>query len=71
MAKPLDNPSAKLVGDLGGVQIVAEKLNKSHSAIRMWAHRNVVPRSVWPELISAFPKQLTLAKLRDIEGRAA
>jgi len=67
MAKTLDNPSSRLVGELGGVQAVAEQLNKSPGAIRNWAHRNTVPRSVWPELLDAFPS-LTLDKLKAVEN---
>lgn len=71
MAKPLDNPSSRLIGELGGVQLVADTLGKGQGAVRNWAHRNTVPRSVWPDLLAAFPRKLTLEKLRAVETERA
>lgn len=33
---------------------VAETLNVSVDTVYSWAHRNVIPRSVWPDLILAY-----------------
>lgn len=71
MAKPPKKPVAQLVSDLGGAQTVAERLNSRTETVRMWTWRNAVPRRVWPEMIAAFPNELTLDKLKAIEARAA
>lgn len=70
MEKPPKKPVAQFVRDLGGPHLVAEKLNTSPEAVRMWAFRNAIPRRVWPDVIDAFPN-VTLDKLRLIEARAA
>ena len=47
---------------------MAEKLKMRAGTIRMWKHRNTLPRSAWPELARAFP-DLTLDKLQKIEAK--
>lgn len=53
--------------ELGGATNVAKRTGKTPSAVRMWVHRDVVPRSVWPDLLEAFP-DLTLKRLKEIEA---
>jgi hypothetical protein len=54
--------------DATGVSVMAEKLKMRAGTIRMWKHRNTLPRSAWPELARAFP-DLTLDKLQKIEAK--
>jgi hypothetical protein len=53
--------------DLGGAQKVAERTGHKPSAVRMWVHRNKVPRTVWPDLLAAYDN-LTLNDLRAVES---
>jgi hypothetical protein len=55
-----------------GVEAIAEALKKRAGTVRMWKHRNVLPRSIWPELTQAFP-DLTIQTLQEVEaaGKAA
>jgi hypothetical protein len=53
--------------ELGGANLVAERLGRRPSAVRMWAHRRRVPRSVWPELLDAY-EDLTIDRLRAVEA---
>lgn len=50
-----------------GVGPIAEATKAEHVTVRMWKHRNRIPRSVWPELVEAFP-DLTLEKLKATEA---
>lgn len=52
--------------DLGGAQVVAKKLGRKPSAVRMWVHRNVLPRSAWPELLEAYG-HLKMKDLKAVE----
>jgi hypothetical protein len=69
MTKP-PKPVAQLVGELGGPDALAGKLNVKPATVKMWAFRGAVPRRVWPELLDAYP-DMTLDRLKDVEGRAA
>lgn len=46
-----------------GAKVIAEKLGVPAGRVRVWKHRNVVPRSAWAELIDAFP-DITLDQLK-------
>jgi hypothetical protein len=61
------NPRDFINDKLGGTETASERLKKSPGAIRMWAHRKVLPRSVWPEILSAYEGVVTLADLRALE----
>lgn len=63
---PPPKPVAQFVTDLGGPQIIAEKLRTSPGAVRMWVHRDAVPRPVWPDLIDAF-EAVTMDRLKALE----
>lgn len=73
MAKTPHRPVAALLYELGGAQAVAESMAppRKVKTVRMWMFRDTVPRHVWPDLIEAFPKTVTLERLRDIEAKAA
>lgn len=52
-----------------GARTVAEKVGRSLGAVRVWKHRNKFPRDAWPDLILAFPRELTLERLIKTENR--
>lgn len=52
---------------LGGTEAVAEKVGRRPAAVRMWVHRGRVPRSIWPDLLDAYP-DLTLDELKALEA---
>jgi hypothetical protein len=54
---------------LGGDEAAAEALSRSPGAIRMWAYRKAIPRTVWPEIIDKFDG-VTLEDLRALEQAA-
>lgn len=62
------SPADFIRTELGGASNVAKLVGKKPNAVRMWVHRGVVPRSVWPELLDAFP-DLTLERLKAVEDR--
>ncbi len=37
------------------------------SSVRMWVHRNRLPRSVWPEILDAY-KHLRIKDLKAVES---
>lgn len=57
-------PADFIRNDLGGAQAVADKLGRKPNAVRMWVHRNVLPRSAWPELLDAYKA----VKLKDLQA---
>lgn len=59
---------AEFIDTRGGPHKVAKVLNLSPGSVRMWKQRNTLPRSCWPEIVTAFP-DLTLDELRAIEAR--
>lgn len=54
---------------LGGTEAAAGKLDRTESAVRMWAHRKSLPRTIWPEILDAYDN-VTLDELRALEGGA-
>ena len=50
-----------------GAGTVAQKVGRSLGAVRVWKHRNRFPREAWPDLLMAFPEELTLARLMQTE----
>ena len=52
-----------------GAGAVAQKVGRSLGAVRVWKHRNKFPREVWPELMQAFPGEITLDRLIKTEKR--
>ncbi|WGM47680.1 hypothetical protein KOAAANKH_02562 [Brevundimonas sp. NIBR10] len=39
----------------GGPTAVARTLDKKVGTVCVWSFRNVLPRSVWPEILQSFP----------------
>lgn len=54
------------VDSLNGNAAVAKATGHSEGAVALWVHRNRLPRSAWPEVMTAFP-DVTLARLLDLE----
>lgn len=64
------NPSRDFIKEkLGGTEAVAVRLRTSPGAVRMWAHRKVIPRSVWPEILSSY-EDITIGDLKAVEEAA-
>jgi hypothetical protein len=62
------------VGDFikakGGAAVFAAAIGKKSGAVRMMRCRGVLPRSVWPEIISAYP-EISLDDLMALEQLSA
>lgn len=54
--------------DTKGAQHIADALGVPLGTVRMWKHRNSIPRSAWPEMIAAFD-DLSLGALKALESR--
>jgi len=52
-----------------GDHVIADALGVEIGRVRVWKHRNRIPREVWPELVQAFP-DVTLEKLMELERAA-
>jgi hypothetical protein len=65
MAKTVE----QIIDDLGGAAAIARAVPVvKEGAIRVWKHRKIIPRAAWPDLIEAFPDQLSLEVLRQAEA---
>lgn len=62
------NSAHQLIEDKG-VSAIAEATRREPGAVRVWKHRNRIPRDAWPELMDAFP-DVTLDVLRRLEEAA-
>ena len=58
--------ASQIITQCGGTAGFAGALGVSTGVVRMWRHRNRIPRSVWPEVIEAFPA-VTLDALKASE----
>jgi hypothetical protein len=58
---------AILIDAEGGPAAFAEKVNKSAGAVRLWKHRNQIPRRAWPDVLDAFPG-VTMDRLKAVEA---
>ncbi len=56
-----------LIEQKGGNSAVAAATGYQPGAVALWRHRNRLPRTAWPELMTAFP-DITLADLLAIES---
>lgn len=61
--------TAQIIESKGGSAAFAKACGLEPSAVRMMKHRNKLPRSAWPEIMTAFP-DLTLDVLRASEAAA-
>lgn len=50
-----------------GASAIAIALGAKPATVRMWRLRKRIPRSVWPELIEAYP-DLTVEQLKEAEA---
>lgn len=54
------------IDSLNGNATVAKATGHTEGAVALWVHRNRLPRSAWPEVMTAFP-EVTLKRLMDLE----
>lgn len=62
--------AADIIDQLGKPAEVAAKIGVEAVVVRMWKHRNKVPRTAWPEILQAYP-EVTMAALLGTEQDAA
>lgn len=62
--------AAQIIEEKGGSAAFAKACGVEPSAVRMMKHRNKLPRSAWPEIMTAFP-DLTLEVLKATEAATA
>lgn len=55
------------IDSLKGNAAVAKATGHSEGAVALWVHRNRLPRSAWPEVMTAFP-EATLERLLALEA---
>lgn len=48
--------AAEIIEAHGGSIGFARKIGKTAGAVRVWKHRNRIPRTAWPDIIAAFPE---------------
>lgn len=65
----MSDTAAHIIDSKGGPASVAAVTGKTPGAVRVWKHRNLIPREAWPEVMTAFP-DITLAKLIATEKAA-
>jgi len=53
--------------DLKTPQTLSVVLGVEVGAIRVWRHRRIIPRNVWPEIMERFP-EVGLRDLTDMEA---
>lgn len=58
----MSETAAQIIDDKGGPASVAALTGRTPGAVRVWKHRNQIPREAWPEVLTAYP-DLTLQKL--------
>lgn len=61
---------AELIEAKGDSAAFAAAVGWKPGAVRLWKHRNRIPRQAWPEITKAFP-DVSLDDLLRIEGEAA
>lgn len=66
----MSQTAAQIIEAKGGATAFAKAAGLEPSAVRMMKHRNKLPRSVWPEVMTAF-SDLTLDVLRATEAASA
>jgi hypothetical protein len=56
-----------LLDELGAYGVVAQKIGVKPGVVATWRSRNAIPRTAWPDLMAAFPRKATLARLKQTE----
>lgn len=59
-----------LIIELGDYVAVGERVGVSAQTVATWKTRNSIPRHVWPDMLEAFPRRVTMSKLRQTERAA-
>ena len=68
MSRPMTKSASDFIARKGAGTI-AQKVGRSLGAVRVWKHRDRFPREAWPDLLLAFPDELTLDRLIKTEKR--
>lgn len=63
----MSHSAAQIIDENGGPAAFAERVGRKAGAVRLWKHRNKLPRDAWPEIMQAFP-ELTLDRLIEVEA---
>ena len=58
--------AAELIEEKGDA-LIAERTGAAIGTVRVWKSRNRIPRSMWAELLTAFP-DLTLDRLKELDA---
>lgn len=66
----MSNTATQIIVENGGARAVAAAIGKKPGAVRLWKHRNSIPRDAWPDLITTFPG-ITLERLLASEAPVA
>ncbi len=51
----------------GNATAFAQAIGAEASKVRMWKHRNRIPRDAWPEILTAFP-DVSIETLKKLEA---
>lgn len=63
---PQIETASQFIDEKGGPAAVAQKVGRKSGAVRLWKHRDILPRDAWPEIVDAYP-DMTLDRLKEIE----
>lgn len=63
------NTASEIIDAKGGPAAFARMIGKTSGSVRVWKHRNQIPREAWPEIIAALP-EISLEILMMTEGPA-
>lgn len=59
--------AAEIIDAKGGPAAIERATGHKAGAVSVWRHRNRIPRSAWPEIMTAFP-DITLDVLKATEA---
>lgn len=62
----MSGTAAQIIDSKGGSSAVASDIGKTAGAVRVWKHRNLIPRDAWPDLMTTY-SDITLAMLIEAE----
>ncbi len=66
MVTPSRHTPISFIDGRGGPTAVAVATGYNVGAVNLWRHRNKIPRSAWPEVLTAY-SDVTIADLLEIE----
>ena len=62
----MKHPVAQFIDQMGGPSKVARAINYAPGAVAQWKVKRRIPRSAWPEIMTAWP-EVTLDALMAVE----